>query len=176
MTAVTAMYKSVQMASDAMMPMGMSRAGFFVSSAAVATESTPRYAKKMTAAPAETPAKPNGMNGSQFVTSTDGPARNRKIKIASNLTATSALLTVTLSWTPRIKRNVRNSVMRMAGRFTSPPSAGTIVNACGNSISAVLRRPTTYADHPPATADAPTEYSSTRFQPTSHAKSSPTEV
>ena len=43
------------MSSDAMMPIGTSRCGFFASSACVETESNPMYAKKMRAAPAIMP-------------------------------------------------------------------------------------------------------------------------
>ena len=97
----------------------------------------------MTAAPAETPEKPNGMKGSQFVGSTDGAARNRNRKMAASLTPTRTLLTVTLSRTPRTSRQVRKSVMSTAGRLTMPPSAGTVVQAAGSSMPAVFRRPTT---------------------------------
>src|SRR2546427_446621 len=85
-TADTAMYNSVQMTSDAMMPTGTSWAGFRASSEWTDTESNPMYAKKMIAAPAImpsgsppaavwpnnvcpkklTPVKPNGANGCQL--------------------------------------------------------------------------------------------------------------
>ena len=48
-----------------MMPIGISRCGFFASWAAVETASKPIYAKKMTAAPVTTPLKPYGMNSAQ---------------------------------------------------------------------------------------------------------------
>ena len=47
------------MASEPRMPRGRSLAGFFVSSAAVATMSKPMKAKNTTAAPAMTPPQPN---------------------------------------------------------------------------------------------------------------------
>src|SRR2546422_1041648 len=53
------MYSNVQMSSDPMMPIGMSRCGFFASCAAVLTASNPMYAKKTIAAPVKTPLQPN---------------------------------------------------------------------------------------------------------------------
>ena len=41
------MYKKVQIRSEAMIPMGRSRCGFFASWAVVETASNPMYAKKM---------------------------------------------------------------------------------------------------------------------------------
>ena len=57
---------TVQTTRVAMMPIGMSRCGFFVSSAAVETASKPMYAKKMIAAADEIPVQPFGANGVQF--------------------------------------------------------------------------------------------------------------
>ena len=51
----------------AIIPIGMSRCGFFVSSAVVETASKPMKAKNTIAAPLITPPKPLGMNGCQFV-------------------------------------------------------------------------------------------------------------
>ena len=51
------------MASVAMMPMGRSRRGLRVSSAAVETESKPMYVKKMMAPPVSTPGQPLGAKG-----------------------------------------------------------------------------------------------------------------
>jgi len=59
-TSAIAMYSTVQMIRDAMMPMGMSRWGFFASSEAVLTASNPMYEKKMIAAPMLTPLSPLG--------------------------------------------------------------------------------------------------------------------
>ena len=77
------------------------------------------------------PAYPNGMNGSQFVTSTLGPATTKKIKTAANFTKTKILLTVTLSRVPRISRIDRNIVIKIAGKLISPPSAVGVVKAAG---------------------------------------------
>jgi len=59
MTSDTATYRAVQIASDPRMPIGMSRCGFLVSSAAVATMSKPMNAKKTRAAPVKMPLTPN---------------------------------------------------------------------------------------------------------------------
>ena len=61
-TSAIATYRTVQMISDQMMPVGMSRWGFRASSAAVLTASNPMYEKKMIAAPTLMPAKPLGAN------------------------------------------------------------------------------------------------------------------
>src|SRR5947209_1702108 len=58
-TAATRMYRTVQTASDPRMPMGMSRAGFFASWAAVDTASKPMYAKNMMPAAVAIPEMPN---------------------------------------------------------------------------------------------------------------------
>ena len=46
-TAATAIYKTVQISKEAMMPIGKSRCGFLASCAVVETASNPMYAKKM---------------------------------------------------------------------------------------------------------------------------------
>ena len=53
------MYRTVQIASDPRMPIGMSRFGLRVSSAAVATMSKPMKAKNTSAAPVKMPPTPN---------------------------------------------------------------------------------------------------------------------
>ena len=78
-TADTATYSIVQTTRLAMMPIGMSRCGFFASCAAVETASKPMYAKKMMPAACTTPLQPNwpnipvfgGMNGYQLAPSID---------------------------------------------------------------------------------------------------------
>jgi hypothetical protein len=65
-TAATATYSTAHTTSDAMMPIGRSRFGFFTSSAADDTESNPMNAKNITAAAPNTPDQPFGMNGCQF--------------------------------------------------------------------------------------------------------------
>src|SRR3546814_20749712 len=54
----TTMYSTVQIASEPRMPIGRSRCGLRVSSAAVETASKPRYAKKIVAAPVMNPTTP----------------------------------------------------------------------------------------------------------------------
>src|SRR3546814_3341547 len=54
----TAMYSTVQVASEPRMPIGRSRCGLRVSSATVETASKPRYAKKIVAAPVMMPTTP----------------------------------------------------------------------------------------------------------------------
>src|ERR1051325_1553397 len=61
-TSATAMYSSVQITSEYMMPRGMSVCGFFDSCAAVDTASNPMKAKKITPAPRSTPLHPNSPN------------------------------------------------------------------------------------------------------------------
>src|SRR5579871_928879 len=94
-TTATAMYSTVQTASDPRMPIGMSRAGFFASCAAVDTASKPMYAKNITPAPRSTPLQPNdpnapvfgGTNGVRFARFTyTAPA-------ATNTTSTATLIT-----------------------------------------------------------------------------------
>ncbi len=60
------------MASDARMPIGRSRCGFFVSSAAVATTSKPMNAKNTSAAPVKMPATPKEPGDSPMSASSDG--------------------------------------------------------------------------------------------------------
>ena len=73
----------------AIIPIGMSRCGFFVSSAVVETASKPMKAKKTIAAPLITRRKPLGMNGCQFVGLT--------IKAPKEMTkTTTAILIITI--------------------------------------------------------------------------------
>src|SRR5215471_11112793 len=58
-TAETAMYNTVQISSEPMMPIGMSRWGFLASCAAVLTASKPIYAKNTKLAPRKMPDQPN---------------------------------------------------------------------------------------------------------------------
>src|SRR4029077_17490992 len=66
-TTETNTYNRVQIIRLAMMPIGMSRCGFFVSSAVVETASNPMNAKKTMAAPLIMPPTPLGRNGCQLV-------------------------------------------------------------------------------------------------------------
>src|SRR5262249_46756445 len=70
----TAIYRTVQINNEPMMPIGISRWGFFASCAAVLTASNPMYAKNTIPAPCITPLQPkcprtpvlSGMNGCQL--------------------------------------------------------------------------------------------------------------
>jgi hypothetical protein len=80
--------------------MGISLPGFFISSAAVGTASNPIYAKKMIAAPWNTPAYPYGKKGDQLAGFTYQTAVNMKKSTTNTLKATPLLLTVAVSLTP----------------------------------------------------------------------------
>src|SRR5450631_50348 len=71
-TSETATYKVVQIASEPRMPRGMSRCGFLVSSAAVATMSNPMNAKNTSAAPVKIPLIPNDPGANPRSCSNDG--------------------------------------------------------------------------------------------------------
>ena len=94
------MYRTVQTASEAMMPIGRSRCGLRASSAAVETASKPIYAKKISDAPFITPLKPNGMKLSQFAGLTCPAATKMKRMTTVSLMSTAAVLTHLLAVTP----------------------------------------------------------------------------
>ena len=170
------MYKSVVSVSAAIMPIGMSRPGLRASSAAVESESNPRYEKNSTAVPADTPDQPYGKNGVQFCGLICGPAKSRKRKIVPNLTKTSTRLAPALSRMPRSRKNKTTPTINMAGKFIRPPSAGTVVSIFGKWMPMSAKILVKYADQPPATALAPTVYSRISDQPTSQPKISPSET
>ena len=72
MTSETATYRVVQIASEPRIPIGMSRCGFLVSSAAVATMSNPMKAKNTRAAPVKMPVMPNEPGATPRSCSSDG--------------------------------------------------------------------------------------------------------
>src|SRR5215212_4643447 len=123
--AATIRYSNVQMTSEAMMPMGRSRLGFFASSAVVDTASNPMYAKKTTAAPVMTPEKPYGMNGDQFSGFTYVNPTRMKNATAASLIATIAALNSALSRTPTTSSTMMPSTIRIAGILTSDPVAAS---------------------------------------------------
>ena len=84
----------------AIIPIGMSRCGFFVSSAVVETASNPMKAKKTIAAPLITPEKPLGMNGCQFVGLTKKAPKEIKKTTTAILAITTTLLVRALSRMP----------------------------------------------------------------------------
>src|SRR5579864_3204092 len=135
-TAATATYSTAQTPSEAMMPIGRSRFGFFTSSAADDTESKPINAKNITAAAPKTPCQPFGINGCQFA----GVTWNTPTAITSNTTttlmATMMLFTRVDSRTPIDSSVVMAIITRNAGRLKSvscPGSApGAAVSATGS--------------------------------------------
>ena len=91
-----------------MMPIGMSRCGFFASCAAVETASNPIYAKKMMPAACTTPLQPKwpnvpvfgGMNGTQFAPSTTNMPKPMNRMITATLIATTIALKRADWWMP----------------------------------------------------------------------------
>ena len=122
-TAATATYSTVQITSDAMIPIGRSRRGFFASSAVVDTASKPMYAKKTTAAPLMTPDQAYGMKGVQFAGSTYQKPATRKKSTAAILIVTMTALNFALSRIPTIRRTMIASTISIAGRLMSAPGA-----------------------------------------------------
>ena len=114
-----ATYSTVQTISDAMMPRGMSRCGFFASSAAVLTASNPMYEKKMIAAPTLMPFKPFGAklgvvhsSGRMYLRPT-----NRNSPMMPTLIATMTVFTRADSLVPMTRSQVMSATMASAGRL-----------------------------------------------------------
>ena len=84
----------------AIIPIGMSRCGFFVSSAVVETASNPMKAKKTMAAPLMTPAKPLGIKGCQFVGCTMKAPNEMKKTTTATLMMTMMVFVRALSRMP----------------------------------------------------------------------------
>ena len=84
----------------AIIPIGKSRFGFFVSSAVVETASNPMKAKKTIAAPPITPPKPLGMNGCQLVGLTMKDPKAITKTTTASLMRTMVVLAVALSRMP----------------------------------------------------------------------------
>src|ERR1700722_13592442 len=117
----TPIYSTVQTISEAMMPKGKSRCGFFASSAAVETESNPMYVKKKKAPPVTTPLNPDGGDGFPVLVCISDPPTTRKIRIAPILMATITLLASADSRIPRTNKTVRMKMMRNAGKLKYAP-------------------------------------------------------
>jgi hypothetical protein len=99
-TRATAMYSTVQTASEPRMPIGMSRCGFFASPAAVDTASKPTYEKNTMVAARKMPPQPNvpgpseaGMNGCQLAGLITWMAKARNSRITVTLIVTMIELT-----------------------------------------------------------------------------------
>ena len=79
------------MARLAIIPIGKSRCGFFVSSAVVETASKPMKAKNTIAAPLITPEKPFGRNGIQF-----GGCTRKAPNAMKKTTTATLIITITV--------------------------------------------------------------------------------
>src|SRR4029453_10087880 len=191
----TTTYRTVQMASDPRMPIGMSRWGLRVSSAVVATTSKPMKAKNTIAAPKAMPSQPKASGSSPKRTSNSGrPASTALAALgasagggmnglqlavliltapaAMNRNTTASLMdTMTalkrgLSFTPRIIPPVSSSTIAPAVRLTVP--SPEIDSGIGNTEAKYWAQPT-------ATAAEPRANSRTRPHPVIQAISSPRE-
>src|ERR1700712_3892447 len=153
---------------------GMLRRGFFTSSPAVDTASSPMNEKKMTPAAVITPLKPNGANGAKL--SEFQPL----IPMTMNRISTVILITTIVALTfadslvPRMSSRAHSTTRTTAGRLTIPPDSGDDESASGiwtpNRLSSSWLR---YSDQPTATAAADTPYSSSRHAATPIATTSP---
>jgi hypothetical protein len=100
MTAAISTYSTVQIIRLAIIPIGMSRCGFFVSSAVVETASNPMNAKKTMAAPLIMPPTPLGRNGCQLVGRTMNAPNAITKTTTATLVTTMAVLVRALSRIP----------------------------------------------------------------------------
>src|ERR1051326_1232004 len=107
-------YSTVQMIRLAMIPMGMSRCGFRVSSAVVETASNPMEAKKMMSAPLITAAKPVGTYGRQLVGCTKNEPNAMKNTTTATFRTTIHVLVVALSRIPKINSTVTSETITSA--------------------------------------------------------------
>src|SRR6185437_6126359 len=190
-TSATATYRIVQITSDTMMPIGMSRCGFRASCAAVDTASNPMNAKKITPAPRSTPLHPKtpkwpslgGTNGCQFA---------RLMYAAPNATNNSSTTTLMITITVLSPADSRMPMMRSTEIASTTSAASTLNTPCtvlppgsvttdpgGPAHRAEMPNPKscrklwTLPAHPTAMVDAPRAYSRIRSQPMIQANSSP---
>lgn len=140
-TAATVTYSTAHTASDAMMPIGRSRFGFFTSSAADDTASKPMNAKNITAAAPNTPFQPCGMNGFQFA----GVTWNKPTAITSSTTDTlmntMMLLMRVDSRMPIDSSVVITIITRNAGRLNHVTTPGTAPGAAVSTVGSVSPKP-----------------------------------
>src|ERR1700679_1574833 len=128
-TAAIAIYSTVHTTSDAMIPIGKSRCGFFASCAVVLTASNPMYAKNMYADAALIPAKPIGANVPQSVPQFEVCTYFEPSAITNSTTLTliktMPALNRALSWIPTTKIAVMVRAMQKAGKLnpTSTPNS-----------------------------------------------------
>ena len=136
-TIAVRMKSTVQMPSDSRIPIGMSRAGFFASCAAVDTASNPMYAKNITPAPRRMPLHPNspklpvlgGMNGVRCSGRMYAAPATMKTTSTDALMTTSTVFVLADSRIPRTSRPVTTRTMAAAGRFSGATarSIGTVI-------------------------------------------------
>src|SRR5579863_536782 len=140
-TAATATYRTAQTASDAMIPIGMSRFGLPTSSAADDTASNPMNAKNITAAAPNTPLRPCGMNGCQLA----GVTWNTPTAITSSTTVTlittMMLFTRVDSRTPTDSSAVITNITRNAGRLKSVATPGSAPGAAVSATGSEMPKP-----------------------------------
>jgi hypothetical protein len=128
--AATVRYKIVQITSDAMMPIGRSRLGFFASSAVVETASKPMYAKNTTAPAAMMPDQPYGAKGDQFSGFTNAAPAPMKNTTATSLIPTMTALARADSRTPTTNRTMMTRTIKTA-RILMTPTGGAVESAVG---------------------------------------------
>src|SRR5690242_12744165 len=190
-TSATAKYNTVQITSDAMMPIGMSRCGLRASCAAVETASKPMNAKKLTPAPRSTPLRPyspkwpalGGMNGCQFARLMYAAPNAANNSSTTTLITTMPVLSPADSRMPMMSNTEIASTTTAAGMLkmpctVAPPGSATSepggpAHWAGMPNPKPWRKLCTLPAHPTAIVDAPSAYSRIRSQPMIHAKISP---
>src|SRR6185312_1290172 len=190
-TSATATYRMVQMTSDTMMPIGMSRCGLRASCAAVDTASNPMNAKKITPAPRSTPLQPyspkwpalGGMKGCQFARLMYAAPNATNNSRTTTLITTMTVLSPADSRIPMMSSIEIASTTSAAGMLKMPctvaPPGSTTTEPGGPAHCAGMPNPKscrklcTLPAHPTAIVDAPNAYSRIRSHPMIHAKISP---
>src|SRR6266849_2560246 len=138
--AETMIYRTVQMRSEPMIPIGMSFCGFLASCAAVLTASKPIYAKNTIAPPVNTPLQPNspatgtpsltvcgGMNGCQVAGLTAWAANTMNTNTTASLMRTITLLTLAGSRIPITRGVVPSAMMITAGKLQIAVTCGSVL-------------------------------------------------
>src|SRR5439155_14959909 len=126
-----------QISKEAMMPMGISRCGFFASWAAVLTASNPMYAKKTKPAPLNTPDQPyspqlpvfGGIKGCQLAGLIARLAATMKRRTTATLMMTMILLNPADSLMPTTNSTVTRATMMTAGRLKIAVTCGSVVGS-----------------------------------------------
>ena len=131
----------VQMISEPMMPIGMSRFGLRASSAVVETASKPMYAKKTIAAPAAIPWNPFGAKGCQFSGFVYLKQTSTKNPRTTSLMATMTKLKLADSRIPHTSTTVITATMTKAIRLSTigiPKKCGAAATSSGILRAAVV--------------------------------------